>query len=95
MTTVSDNEARSRYELPLGEEMAFATYRDIPGARIIAHTEVPLALRDQGIGGRLVRGLLDDIARRGLKVVPRCPFVARFIAENPEFADLVAPAARR
>ena len=39
----------------------------------------------------LVRGALDDVRRKGMTVGPQCPFVANFIAEHPEYADLVAP----
>ncbi len=91
MADVIDQPARSRYEMALGDEVAFAVYRDVDGARVIPHTEVPLALRGKGVGGKLVRGVLDDIRARGMKVVPRCPFVARFIAAHPDYADLVAP----
>jgi predicted GNAT family acetyltransferase len=37
-----------------------------------------------------VAAVLDDIRARGMKVRPRCPFVARFIREHPQYADLVA-----
>lgn len=79
----------SRYELALADGMAFAVYREEPGAVVITHAETPPHLRRRGIGGRLVRGVLEDIAARSLKVVPRCPFVADFIARNPEFCHLV------
>jgi predicted GNAT family acetyltransferase len=36
------------------------------------------------------RGVLEEIRRRGLRIVPRCEFIAGFLGRNPEFADLVA-----
>lgn len=90
-SAVTDHPERSRYELPLGDEVAIAVYRESDGVRTIPHTEVPYAMRGKGIGGRLVAGVLDDIRARGMKVVPRCPFVARYIAAHPAYADLVAP----
>lgn len=87
--TVTDHPDRARYEMPVDGGVAFALYREEPGARVIFHTETPLPLRGRGIGARLVRGVLDDIAARGLKVVPRCPFVAAFIADHPEYRALV------
>jgi uncharacterized protein len=36
-----------------------------------------------------VRGALDDMRARGLKVAPVCPFVAAYIRRHPEYADLV------
>jgi uncharacterized protein len=86
---VKDNPAQSRYELDLGGETAFASYRSAPGVRTIHYTEVPGLRRGRGIGSILVRGALQDIRARGWKVVPRCGFVAAFIRQNPEYQDLV------
>ena len=44
----------------------------------------------QGLGSELVRAALDDIRTRGLEIVPRCPFVRRYLERHPEYADLVA-----
>jgi predicted GNAT family acetyltransferase len=55
----------------------------------MTHTEVPRALRESGIGTRLVLGTLADIRARGLKVRPQCSFVRHVIARHPEVADLV------
>jgi uncharacterized protein len=87
---VIDNAAAARYEISLGDTLAgFSTYRDKPGKRIVLHTEIAPEFEHQGLAGQLARALLDDIRSRGLKVVPRCPYVARFIATHPDFADLV------
>lgn len=47
-----------------------------------------MALR-RGLGTEIVRGAVDDLRARGLKVVPVCPLVAAFIRRHPEYADLV------
>ncbi len=54
------------------------------------HTETPVAARGRGIASRLVAGALDEVRRRGLKIVPRCPFVSAFLAKHPDYRDLVA-----
>ena len=56
----------------------------------ITHTEVPAALRGRGIGSQMMHGVLKDVRARGLKVIPRCPFVADFINRHPAYADLLA-----
>jgi predicted GNAT family acetyltransferase len=38
----------------------------------------------------VVRFALDDIRDAGRQVIPSCWYVARFIDEHPEYADLVA-----
>ena len=87
--TLSRDDVRGRYELKFDGGTAFALYRAQGGALAVFHTETPAHLRGRGIGGRLVAAVLDDIRARGLKVVPRCPFVAAFIASHPEYRELV------
>ena len=81
----------TRYDVDLGGgESAFALVREEGDVVAIYHTEVPRALRGSGNGARLVSAVLDDIRARGMKVAPRCPFVAEFIRDNPGYADLLA-----
>ena len=87
---VRDNKDRSRFELDVGSEMAFANYRLTPSAVIITHTETPHALRGRGIGSKLVKGALDLIRGDGKKVVAGCGFVVDYLERHPEDADLVA-----
>ena len=44
----------------------------------------------QGVGSKLVGGVLDSIRRDGAKVVPRCEFVAAYVERRPEYRDLMA-----
>jgi len=91
---VADNWDRARYEITLDGALAgFLTYRRTGDTVTLVHTEVDDAFEGHGLGGRLARGALDDLRARGLHVVPRCPFVAQFIAEHPEYGDLLADAA--
>jgi hypothetical protein len=86
---VRDNPARQRFELDSGGHAAVANYRLSPGVITFTHTEVPPALRGQGIGSRLVRGALDAVRSTGLRVVVQCSFVADVIRRHPEYADLL------
>jgi predicted GNAT family acetyltransferase len=86
---VRDNKARSRFELDVGNELAFANYRQTPSAVIITHTETPRALRGRGIASELIKGALDLIRRDGHKVVAGCGFVVDYLDKHPEDADLV------
>jgi predicted GNAT family acetyltransferase len=90
MTDVADNPERHRYELPTEGGIAFVDYAARDGALVFRHTEVPEALSGRGVGSRLVRGALEDARRRGLSVVPLCPFVRAYVDRHPEFRDLVA-----
>jgi predicted GNAT family acetyltransferase len=89
---VVNNEAAHRYEAFIGDERAgFVDYRLRPGRIVLVHTEVDDSFEGQGVGGRLAEAALDDARARGLSVSPMCPFIASFIDEHPEYADLVVP----
>jgi predicted GNAT family acetyltransferase len=88
--TVRDNASELRYEaLVEGQILGLIRYRTMPGLVVLVHTEVEPSAEGTGVGSQLVAGALDDIRRRGLHVVPYCPFVAAYIRHHPEYADLV------
>ena len=86
---VRDNKAQHRFEMSAGDDAAVAYYSLAPGMITLTHTEVPAALRGQGIASRLMRSVLETARAQGLKVVPRCSFVAAFMKGHPEFNDLL------
>lgn len=91
MIDVRDNSDESQYEARLDDQpVGFAYYRAEPGRVIFTHTEVRAEAEGKGVGTALVRWALDDVRRRGLAVVPLCPFVRGFISRHPEYQDLVA-----
>ncbi len=90
MPQVKDNPAMGRFEMRSGDSTAFVEYRRAGDRIALLHTEVPEALSGQGVGSKLVRGALDAVRTEGLKVVPRCEFVAAYIARHPEYRDLLA-----
>jgi predicted GNAT family acetyltransferase len=87
--SVIDNEARRRFELPVGTATAIATY-ELDGDRVVLlHTEVPPELSGQGIGSRLARGVFERIRGSGRKAHPKCPFMAEWANRHAEYADVV------
>jgi len=88
---VRDNAAESRFELEVGGHLAVAYYKLSPGIITFTHTEVPPALGGQGVGSRLIKGALEAVRARGLKVVAKCEFVAGYLGKHSkEFGDLIA-----
>ena len=88
--TVQDNPARRRFELLIdGEVGGFADYRVRDGAVVVVHSEVDPAHRGKGLGGILAARTLDTLRERGEKAVPACPFFAKYVAEHPEYDDIV------
>ena len=91
MSEVRDNPALGRFEVASGGAVAFVEYDRAGGGRIaLLHTEVPEALSGQGVGSKLVRGVLDAVRTERLRVVPRCEFVAAYVERHPEYRDMVA-----
>lgn len=90
---LTDRSERSRYELTVDGELAgWVGYSDEDLVRALTHSEVDPGRRGQGIGGKLVAGVLDDVRRRGMKVVPKCPFVRSYLQRHrDEYDDLLAP----
>jgi predicted GNAT family acetyltransferase len=90
MTNVRDNKVQNRFELDVGDAIAFANYRQTPSAVIITHTETPRGLRGRGIASELVKGALELIRADGRQVIAGCGFVVDYLRKHPEFADIVA-----
>ncbi|MBB5233039.1 GNAT family N-acetyltransferase [Deinococcus budaensis] len=92
---VIHNPEQQRYELRQGEQvLGFAEYRPAGPALLFSHTEIEEGHEGQGLGSRLVQGALDDVRAQGRSVVPMCPFVAAFMREHREYAELVQPGQR-
>ena len=90
-TEVRNNVSRSRYEISLdGRLVGFADYRAHGDTVVFPHTEIEPSMRNRGLGAELVRGALDDIRARGDTIVAHCWYVAEFIDQHPEYADLLA-----
>ena len=89
MSDVRDNKSKHRFEMDAGGDSAVAYYTLAPGVITFNHTEVPPTLRGQGIASRLIRGALEAARAQRMKVVPRCSFVAAYLARHSEFNDLL------
>ena len=89
--TVTDHPNELRYEIEVDGELAgFLLYRVEPGVLELVHTDVDPKWEGKGVGGALVKGALEDIRARDLKIRPYCPFVRAYLRRHPEYEDLVA-----
>jgi predicted GNAT family acetyltransferase len=86
---VRDNPERQRFELTVEGAMAIAEYRIGNGVITFTHTEVPESLSGRGIASRLIKGALDQVRTRGLKVVSHCSFVTAYLRKHPEYNDMM------
>ena len=89
---VRRNDGRARYELVEDDHiLGIADYREqANGVVVMPHTEIHPDQRGRGLGAVLVGGALEDLRARGATVVPVCWYVAQFIDEHPDYAQMVA-----
>ena len=92
---VRDNPEASRVEALLdGEVVGFSTYKNrSETVRSFLHTEVDDRMEGQGVGGQLVRGVMDAAREQGFRILPSCSFVRSYMREHEDTHDLLAPGA--
>ncbi|MGR6968847.1 GNAT family N-acetyltransferase [Streptomyces cynarae] len=85
-------DAKNRYEILVdGTRAGLTAYRDRDDQRIFYHTEVDDAFAGQGLASQLVQQALTDVRASGKRIVPVCPYVAKFLNKHEEFADITDP----
>ena len=87
---IINNKKLFRFEIAMPDgEIAELDYRWLKGSMVLMHTIVPTSARGQGIGGKLVKYVLDYVRQQGLKIIVYCPFVTKYMEAHPEYNDLV------
>ena len=87
---VQDNPQQSRFEIHVDGALAgFTQYRLARDTISFTHTEVDDAYAGQGLAKILVTQALDAARDTGLRVLPFCPYVRRFISRHRDYVDLV------
>ena len=81
---------RQRIEIERNGQIGFVTYSvDGRGGMKLWHTEVPVALRKQGMGSALVEKIFQFAREKGLKVEVICPFAVNYVAQHPALQPFV------
>lgn len=88
--TLTDNAEASRYEYPVGEALAYVSYRRAPGLTTLTYARVPEELSGAGVGSAMARAVLEAVRERGDRVRATCGFIAAYLDRHPEFHDLLA-----
>ena len=86
---IDNNALASRFEAPVNGGLAVLDYRIAGDTIFLLHVEVPASEQGRGIASRLSQAALKFSRDRGLKVVPRCPFVAAYMRRHPEILQSV------
>jgi uncharacterized protein len=84
--------AHHRFLVRLAEGDAVLAYRlAADGTMDIRSTWVPAPARGRGIGGALVEAALVWARSEGRPVIPSCWYVGVWVAEHPEYRDVLVP----
>ncbi len=89
----ADIESRQRYEArvgPGGPLAAIVSYERSATWVALLHTEVQEGFEGQGLSSQLVAWVIGDARARGLAVIPRCPFVIRWLERHPDQQDVLS-----
>lgn len=70
-------------------EVTFPYTDESRSAVEVDHTFVDASLRGQGIAGKLMIELADELKKRGLKAVPTCSYAVHWFEKHPEQAHLL------
>ncbi|WCD94221.1 GNAT family N-acetyltransferase [Streptomyces sp. HUAS 31] len=88
-----DNVDLGRFELYRDDDLVgwlYCTHLK-PNRYALRHTEVESSHQHQGVGGALVRQVLDEIRSREGTITAICPFVVDYLSRTTTYADLVDP----
>ena len=86
--SVQHTPEQDRFEIQIDDDTAYLEYEQRGKTLILTHTYVPPALRGQGLAGKLTAHALDFARHEGKSVDPQCSYVAAFLDQHPEYADL-------
>jgi predicted GNAT family acetyltransferase len=90
VVAVTENVASRYFEITVDGEFAGGIVYEVTGSTMtLTHTQIEAAFRGRGLVTILIRETLDEIRRRGLRIVSRCPIVDVFVAKRPEYAGVV------
>ncbi|WP_282792458.1 GNAT family N-acetyltransferase [Streptomyces sp. CC224B] len=91
--TVEHVADRHRYVVLVdGERAGLTAYRDRGVQRVFFHTEIDDAFAGRGLAAQLVHAALTDVRASGMRVVPACPYAAKYLTIHQEFDDITDPA---
>jgi uncharacterized protein len=87
---VRDIPESKNYEAIVNGSVVGTLIYELEGRRVVlTHTIVEPAYRERGVATTLIAAALDDIRAKGLTITVLCSFVNDFLAQHPEYADMV------
>lgn len=56
---------------------------------IIDHTDVNKSYSWQGIGKKLIHSIVEEARKKGVKILPLCPYAKHEFENNKEYQDII------
>lgn len=78
-----------RFEIEVEGEHCTLDYELDGGVMTITHVIVPEPVGNRGIAAAMTEAALSWARAEGLRVVPRCPYAAAYVARHRQWADIV------
>ena len=85
-----DNVEQGRFELQVGDQIAFASYRREQGQLVVTYVYAPPALRGTGAADRLMEGVAAHARSGGERIVPLCGYARAWLHGHRANHDLLA-----
>ncbi|WP_296666158.1 GNAT family N-acetyltransferase [Demequina sp.] len=81
--SVTRNDAEGRYELRVDGELAgIAEFTIEDDLATFTHTELDESYRGRGLAALLAGDALADAVAQNLRIVPLCPYIARYLRSH-------------
>ncbi|MEU5846291.1 GNAT family N-acetyltransferase [Saccharopolyspora shandongensis] len=82
-------DAKHHYEILIdGKRAGLTAYRDRGVQRVFYHTVIDDAFAGKGLASQLVQQALTDVRDSGKRIVPVCPYVAKYLKRHDGFDDI-------
>ncbi|GGH01047.1 GNAT family N-acetyltransferase [Mucilaginibacter phyllosphaerae] len=85
-----NNEAIHNFEFVVDGHRSFIDYKLKDNKIYLVHTEVPQELEGKGVAAEMVEKAFAYIEQKGLKLVPLCTYVQRYLKLHPEWERILA-----
>jgi uncharacterized protein len=89
--TVTDNTENQRFEIKLGDEVAYLEYRWYKKDLALMHTLVPEAHEGKGVAAALANYAMEYARTKKVLIMVYCPYVGIYLKRHPEYQSLVDP----
>lgn len=86
---ITNNVNGQRFEAPVGNDVAFISYRWENGRLALMHTEVPEAFEGKGIASKLAAFAFEQAKQQQRKVIVFCPYISTWLKRHHEYNALI------